>query len=70
MLLGAMNPDGSWLGAKQAGATRAMDEHETDVTQTCFALLFLRRSTAPPLVPVTPQGLTGGDGPPTNFGEK
>jgi hypothetical protein len=53
--------DGGWAEAAAGG--RTSDEHESDVTQTCFALLFLRRSTAPPVVPVQPQGLTGGDAP-------
>ena len=63
-LLGAQEKDGRWREASAAG--RTSDESESMVTQTCFALLFLRRATTPPQVPVTPQGLTGGDAPPTD----
>jgi hypothetical protein len=71
LLVGDQRKDGGWTGAKQKQATRQFDEHETDVTQTCFALLFLRRSTAPPIVPITPPALTGsGDEPPTDIRTK
>jgi len=59
-LLAAQDPkDGGWAEAAAGG--RTSDEHESAVTQTCFALLFLRRSTSPPVVPVQPTGLTGSD---------
>ena len=34
------------------------DEHESEIVQTCFALLFLKRATTPPLVPLTPPEVT------------
>ncbi len=65
-LLGAQEKDGGWrrAGAK-AGAMA--DENETEIAQTCFALLFLKRATTPPTVPITPKVLTGGgDDPPAD----
>ena len=58
-LLGAQEKDGGWrrAGAK-AGAMA--DENETEIAQTCFALLFLKRATTPPTVPIAPKVLTGG----------
>jgi hypothetical protein len=63
LLLSAAKPDGHWEG--QIGSIQGLtDEHESDIVQTCFALLFLKRATTPPIVPVTPQGVTvGGDAP-------
>ena len=43
------------------------DENESEVVQTCFALLFLKRSTSPPTVPITPAALTGGEAPPVDL---
>lgn len=64
-LLGAQHADGHWEGQK--GTMNLTDEHESELVQTCFALLFLRRSTTPPVVPVTPQPTTGDDtAPPTD----
>jgi hypothetical protein len=63
-LLRAQEKEGGWKEAQGAG--RMNDEHESAVCQTCFALLFLRRATTPPAVPVTPQALTGGDAPPSD----
>jgi hypothetical protein len=64
-LLGAQQKDGGWQEAKASG--KPADSTESAITQTCFALLFLRRATEPPLVPVTPPVLTGGaDEPPAD----
>ena len=64
-LLGAQGADGHWEGQK--GTMNLTDEHESPLVQTCFALLFLRRSTTPPVVPVTPRPTTGADAaPPTD----
>lgn len=64
-LVGAQKPDGKWEG--QLGTMNLTDEHESEVVQTCFALLFLRRSTSPPTVPVKPQVTTGDpEAPPTD----
>jgi hypothetical protein len=54
-LVAAQKKDGSW---KSSPGVRPTDHTESEVVQTCFALLFLRRSTPPPLVPVTPPVLT------------
>jgi hypothetical protein len=57
-LLGGQVKDGHWPNGPSVN--KASDNTESDVVQTCFALLFLKRSTAPPTVPVTPPVLTGG----------
>lgn len=58
-LLGAQEKDGGWRRAGAKPGAMA-DENETEIAQTCFALLFLRRATTPPVVPITPKVLTGG----------
>ena len=57
-LLGGQVKDGHWPNGPSVN--KASDNTESDVVQTCFALLFLKRATAPPTVPVTPPVLTGG----------
>jgi hypothetical protein len=57
-LMAAQGKDGSWTSSP---GVRPTDHTESQVVQTCFALLFLKRSTPPPLVPVTPPVLTGGE---------
>lgn len=58
LLLAAQQKDGGWQEAAAAG--KPADSTESAVTQTCFAILFLRRATAPPAIPLTPPVLTGG----------
>lgn len=63
--LGAQAKDGHWEAAMQAG--RPADNTESEIVETCFALLFLKRATSPPTVPITPPVLTGkGDEEPTD----
>ena len=58
-LLAAQKADGSW---PQAGADgRPADHTESAITQTCFAVLFLRRATAKPPIPMVPTFTGGGD---------
>ena len=57
LLLSGQKPDGHWEG--QVGTMGLTDEHESEIVQTCFALLFLKRATTPPLVPLTPPEVTG-----------
>src|SRR5262245_62145276 len=65
LILSAAKPDGHWEG--QIGTMPLTDESESPVIQTCFALLFLKRATTPPTVPVTPAGVTvGGDAAPVD----
>jgi hypothetical protein len=68
-LLAAQEKNGGWKEAAASG--KPADSTESAITQTCFALLFLRRATSPPLVPVTPPVLTGGadDAPADNRGK-
>ncbi len=54
-LIGAQGKDGSWAAA--VGDPNA--SHQTKMIRTCFALLFLKRATVPPEVPVGPV-VTGG----------
>jgi hypothetical protein len=56
-LLGAQQKDGGWAEVP-VGGNNAKFQNRT--TQTCFALLFLRRATVPPALPVGPV-VTGGD---------
>jgi len=64
-LLGAQEKDGGWKEAAASG--KPADSTESAITQTCFALLFLKRATSPPPVPITPRELTGSpDAPPTD----
>jgi hypothetical protein len=52
-LLAAQTADGSWPGEGTGSGHPRI--------QTCFALLFLRRATAPPSVPVKPAVTTDGE---------
>lgn len=63
-LLGTQQKDGGWQEAAASG--KPADKTESAITQTCFAILFLKRSTAAPAVPLTPAQLTGGDAPPAD----
>jgi hypothetical protein len=64
-LLGAQEKTGGWKEADSK--VRPADSTESAITQTCFALLFLKRATTPPSVPVTPPVLTkGGEDAPTD----
>lgn len=63
-LLQAQTPKGGWKEAAVSG--KPADSTESEITQTCFALLFLERATREPLVPVTPPTLTGGGGAPAD----
>jgi hypothetical protein len=57
-LVGGQSKDGGW---RILPGSRPTDHTESEVVQTCFALLFLHRSTVPPVVPVAPPVvLTGG----------
>lgn len=60
-LLSAQAAEGGW--AEAAGQDKPADKTESAITQTCFALLFLRRSTRVPVVPMMPP-LTGEGGEP------
>lgn len=55
-LIGAQQAGGSWPGVAK-GAPNA--HGETELLRTCFALLFLKRATIPPSVPLGPV-VTGG----------
>ena len=57
-LLSAQTKKGGWPAG--GGPGKVADHTESPITQTCFALLFLRRSTRKPLIPMTPT-VTGGD---------
>jgi len=60
-LLEVQEKNGAW---KEPDATvRPADSTESEITQTCFALLFLKRSTRKPFVPMMPP-ITGGGGAP------
>ncbi len=60
-LLGAQEKGGGW---KEPDDTeRPVDATESVITQTCFALLFLKRSTRKPFIPMMPP-VTGGAGAP------
>ncbi len=63
-LLQAQEASGGWKSA--AGAGKPADETESEVTQTCFALLFLKRATRKPVIPVAPPVITGGEGAPVD----
>ena len=47
-------------------ADKPADNCESAITQTCFALLFLKRATRAPAVPMTPPVLTGGNDAPAD----
>jgi len=62
-LLAAQEKNGGW---KEPDTTqRPADATESAITQTCFALLFLKRSTRKPYVPMMPP-VTGGGGAPSD----
>jgi hypothetical protein len=63
-LLGTQQKNGGWEEAAASG--KPADKTESAITQTCFAILFLKRSTAAPAVPLTPGQLTGGGAPPAD----
>lgn len=56
-LLAAQQPHGGWKEAD--GTVRPADATESAITQTCFALLFLKRSSSKPFAPMHPP-VTGG----------
>ena len=58
-LLSAQTKSGGW--PEGGGEGRVADHTESPITQTCFALLFLKRSTRKPLIPMTPTITGGGD---------
>jgi hypothetical protein len=60
-LLGAQLDTGGWKEAD--GTVRPADATESAITQTCFAILFLKRSTSKPFVPVMPPVTGGGSEP-------
>ncbi len=60
-LLAAQEKTGGW---KEPDSTqRPVDATESAISQTCFALLFLKRSTRRPFVPMMPPVTGGGGGP-------
>lgn len=59
-LLAAQQADGGWLEAAASG--KPADSTESAITQTCFALLFLKRATRVPPVPLAPPAAVTGDG--------
>ena len=64
-LLSVQSKDGGWPTA--AETQQAADTSENRLTQSCFALLFLKRATRKPVIPVTPPILTNpGNGPPAD----
>lgn len=62
-LLGAQQEHGGWKEAD--GTVRPADATESAITQSCFAILFLKRSTRKPVIPMMPP-VTGGGGAPTD----
>ena len=62
-LLAAQQKNGQWKEAD--GTVRPADATESAITQSCFALLFLKRSTRKPFLPMMP-ALTGGGGAPAD----
>jgi hypothetical protein len=63
-LLAAQTPEGGWPESAMLG--KPADHTESAITQTCFALLFLKRATRRPWIPVTPPVLTGSGEPPAD----
>ncbi|MFM8980768.1 MAG: prenyltransferase/squalene oxidase repeat-containing protein [Planctomycetia bacterium] len=59
-LLAAQQADGGWLEAAASG--KPADSTESAITQTCFALLFLKRATRVPPVPLAPPAAVTGEG--------
>jgi hypothetical protein len=62
-LLAAQEKNGQWK--EPDGTVRPADATESATTQTCFALLFLRRSTRKPFLPMMP-AVTGGGAEPAD----
>ena len=60
-LLAAQLEHGGW--AEAGGVDKPADKTESAITQSCFALLFLRRTTPKPFVPMMPPLTGGGDAP-------
>jgi hypothetical protein len=63
-LLANQEKDGGWKEAAASG--KPADSTESAITQSCFAILFLKRSTTAPAVPLTPPALTGDGGAPVD----
>lgn len=63
-LVEAQTPEGGWKEAQ--ASDKPADSTESEITQTCFALLFLERATRKPLVPMTPPVITGDGGVPAD----
>ncbi len=57
-LLAAQTKEGGWRSA--VGQDQPADSSESEITQTCFALLFLERATQRPPIPLVPPVVTGG----------
>jgi hypothetical protein len=55
-LLAAQTKEGGWKEASASG--KPADSTESAITQTCFALLFLKRATQKPPIPLAPPVLT------------
>lgn len=62
-LLGAQEENGCWK--EPDGTVRPADATESKITQTCFAILFLKRTTRKPYIPMMPP-ITGGAGAPAD----
>ncbi|MDA1193935.1 MAG: hypothetical protein O2894_02010 [Planctomycetota bacterium] len=63
-LLGAQEKTGGWK--EPDGTVRPADSTESAITQTCFAILFLKRTTREPYVPMMPPVTGGGGGAPAD----
>jgi hypothetical protein len=59
-LLGAQEKNGCWK--EPDGTLRPADATESKITQSCFAILFLKRTTRQPSIPMMPP-VTGGGAP-------
>jgi hypothetical protein len=63
-LLAAQTKEGGWPEGSASG--KPADHTESVITQTCFALLFLKRATRKPLLPAVPPVVTGGGAAPAD----
>ncbi|MDF1703051.1 MAG: hypothetical protein P1V36_18025 [Planctomycetota bacterium] len=63
-LLGAQEKNGGWK--EPDGTVRPADATESKITQTCFAILFLKRTTRKPIIPMMPPVTGGGGGAPSD----
>ncbi len=52
LLIGDQKPDGRWAPGGQASRFPGFEIYKTDLLDTCFALLFLKRATVKPKGPV------------------